>query len=102
MASIIAAETSASTLLERAPAGYDSAALPAYVQLVMGVIIGRFPSYGSTAFPSKPVLYLQSLCGFDYLGAFSSGPPAKKVRCPDCSFGDAFPSRRGAPDACVP
>src|SRR5918995_2131579 len=41
MASIIAAETSAATFLGAPGEGYDKRSL-AYVQLVMGLIIGRF------------------------------------------------------------
>ena len=64
MASIIAAETSAATFLGAPGEGYDKRSL-AYVQLVMGVIIGRF-LIGN--FFLKPYYTYKVYTVYDYLG----------------------------------
>src|SRR5436309_11060895 len=64
MASIIAAETSAATFLGAPGEGYDRRSL-AYVQLVFGLIIGRF--IVGNAF-LKPYFTYKVYTVYDYLG----------------------------------
>src|SRR5690348_4899363 len=64
MASIIAAETSAATFLGAPGEGYDKRSL-AYVQLVFGLIIGRF--IVGNAF-LKPYYRYKVYTVYDYLG----------------------------------
>src|SRR4249920_2231874 len=64
MASIIAAETSAATFLGAPGEGYEKRSL-AYVQLVVGVIIGRF-IIGSVFL--KPYYTYRVYTVYDYLG----------------------------------
>jgi SSS family transporter len=72
MASIIAAETSAATFLGAPGEGYDKRSL-AYVQLVLGVIIGRF-IVGT--FFLKPYYAYRVYTVYDYLG-IRFGPKTK-------------------------
>src|SRR5437016_9991728 len=65
MASIIAAETSAATFLGAPGEGYEKHSL-AYVQLVLGVIIGRY--IVGFAF-LKPYYTYRVYTVYDYLGA---------------------------------
>src|SRR5437868_7157239 len=72
MASIIAAETSAATFLGAPGEGYEKRSL-AYVQLVVGVIIGRF-IIGSVFL--KPYYTYKVYTVYDYLGV-RFGPRTK-------------------------
>ncbi|MBV9864973.1 MAG: sodium:solute symporter [Abitibacteriaceae bacterium] len=72
MASIIAAETSAATFLGAPGEGYDKQSL-AYVQLVFGVIIGRFV-VGNIFL--KPYYQYKVYTVYDYLGV-RFGPKTK-------------------------
>src|SRR5215213_4870931 len=72
MASIIAAETSAATFLGAPGEGYDKRSL-AYVQLVIGVIIGRLLV---GVFFLKPYFTYKVYTVYDYLG-IRFGPISK-------------------------
>src|SRR5580765_3457551 len=72
MCSIIAAETSAATFLGAPGEGYENKSL-AYVQLVVGVIIGRF-IIGSVFL--KPYYTYKVYTVYDYLGV-RFGPRTK-------------------------
>ncbi|HEU4752650.1 MAG TPA: sodium:proline symporter, partial [Armatimonadota bacterium] len=72
MASIIAAETSAATFLGAPGEGYDKRSL-AYVQLVLGLIIGRF-IVGYVFL--KPYYVYKVYTVYDYLGV-RFGPRSK-------------------------
>src|SRR4026207_940193 len=73
MASVIAAETSAATFLGAPGEGYEKRSL-AYVQLVFGLIIGRF--IVGTVF-LKPYFTYKVYTVYDYLG-IRFGPVTKR------------------------